>query len=288
MMVPCLKLPAGDHCSVTGDLMQNERIMRSPTPVRACLEGDTAAGRPGAANPFCSSEYSTIVNIDDPGLDSRYASCLWTPESKGGCCQGGVIEHLISPSAHKIIRGPRRRAERAEPTPVYHLLTPGAAPSSDMCGEAERRRSASEAGAKPLPTCYPDSSAPKWWLQGCRDIEIVEPDALWVGPEESLPFWRHDTDLRAVGSDRLDLRFSAFEDEVYFSEHQAIVKGNDHRRREDCCWVRLGKSRNLSDAAIGGHIPIRKERSCSDYSSNLVDECLHPDTNSPCQTPTRP
>lgn len=261
MLVPCLAFP-GEHYSGSSDLVQHELIMSSPTPVRACLEGDTAAGQRGVADP-CFSARSAGATIDDAGFGGCYASYLRTPESKGSFCQGGVTEHLISPSAHKIMRSARHRAERTEHRPVYHLLTPGASPSG-WCGELGRQRSTSRGRGNPLPN-------------RCSKLD----DKL-AGPGGSVSFRRPD----AVPM--LDLRFGASEDKV-LSERQPTVKGGEHGRPEDCCWVRLGKSQNVGDAAAAartGHIPNRKERSCS-YSS-LVDDCLDPETSSPLQTPVRP
>lgn len=123
-----------------------------------------------------------------------------------------------------------------------------------------------------------DTPPPRWWLQGCGDAPVYEPDEVWAGPDHAKP--------AIVRPNRVKLRFeeATFDSDCVMPRQSSrnLVSSRpfdvlpvdavdaNARRKEDCCWIPLGK----------------KDRNCAEDASLLVSECLDPKRTTPPQSPT--
>jgi hypothetical protein len=123
-----------------------------------------------------------------------------------------------------------------------------------------------------------DTPPPRWWLQGCNEATIDEPEAVWAGPEDANPFKvrggvsRLDMDKMSAVAHRpfqLTQRHAA---QVPFSD---LPVASEHERPSDCCWIPLGDSRSK-----------RGRECCIADAAHMLDDCWE-DTKrtTPPQTP---
>jgi hypothetical protein len=127
-----------------------------------------------------------------------------------------------------------------------------------------------------LPGGGASTPPPRWWLQGCREATLQEPEAVWAGPPDLAPEGRRNS-LRAPGGlsevnvtpqlMRRNPKFGRHREQVYLGQT------DDGERDRECC---LGG---------GGSSKRDRERCCYEDASILVNECLDPKTHTPPQSP---
>lgn len=108
----------------------------------------------------------------------------------------------------------------------------------------------------------PDTPPPTWWLPGCGETPVAEPDLVWAGPEEATPSRFRPERKRSDSADGRRRDALAAGGPVA-QERQAPQGGG---RDSNCCMP----SRRRPGDEDGG------ERGCGDGIAKGISECLDP------------